>query len=488
MAQIPPEDRSPAWLPAYELARLIARRELSPVEVMRAALDRIERVEPALHAFLTVCADDALAAARAREAEVMRGDSLGPLHGIPVAVKDEAWTAGVRTTAGSRLFEDFVPDRDAAVIERLKAAGAIVIGKTNTPEFMGLPRTLNLLAPESRNPWDLSRISGASSGGSAAALAAGLAPLALGSDGGGSIRIPAALCGVQGLFPTPGRVPDTGSFSYSKFGSMGPMARSTRDLALMYSVMAGPDGVDRRLDEPAPDVWANFEAGVEGMRFAWTPDFGHVEVDPEVARIAGAAARRLERAGAIVEAPNLVLPDAWSWFRNMTYGDPLYGEERFTPYLRSESFLEMARRPENLARLTERAAAMVSAPAVTRQEYDDARGRLTRVEAQFAELFGRYDALLSPTLPVIAPVARDGVGDLYPVQRSGTFFTSLANLALLPGLSTPCGFHQGLPVGLQVICPTRREDRVLRIGRTLEQLLADEVAGKHPPLQMSVEA
>jgi len=471
-----------AWTPAWKLASHIARRELSAEEVVHAALDRIERAEPLLHAFLTVCAENALLAARARDAAVLRGESLGPLHGVPVAVKDEAWTAGVRTTAGSRLFEDFVPDRDATVVERLKAAGAIVIGKTNTPEFMGLPRTANRLGPETCNPWDLSRISGASSGGSGAAVAAGLAPLAVGSDGGGSIRIPAALCGVQGLFPTPGRVPDTGSFSYSKFGSLGPMARTTRDLALMYMVMAGPDGVDRRLDEPAPDVWAGLEAGVQGMRFAWTPDFGHIAVEPEVARLGEAAARRLQDAGAIVEAPALVLLDAWEWFRHLTFGDPYHGADGYMPYLRAPSFLELARRPDNLARLTERGAAAVSAPAVTRGEYERARAHLAALEAQLAELFGRYDAILSPTMPVIAPVARDGVADLYPVARSGTFFTSLANLARLPGLSTPCGFHEGLPVGLQVLCPTGREDRVLRIGRALELLLADQLAEKRPPL------
>ena len=191
------------WKSARELRRLIAERQISPVDVVAACLARIEALDPTLHAFITVVGDRALDDAKAAEAAVQRGDALGPLHGVPVALKDEAWTADIPSTGGSLLFQRFVPSHDGTVTARLRRAGAIVIGKTNLPEFAAWPRSKTRLAGEAVNPWDTTRISGASSGGSAAAVAAGMVPLAIGSDGGGSTRIPSAFCGVVGLFPTP---------------------------------------------------------------------------------------------------------------------------------------------------------------------------------------------------------------------------------------------------------------------------------------------
>lgn len=211
------------WMSAGRLRRLIAERQISPVEVVADCLGWIEALDPTLHAFITVAGERAVEDARRAEAAVRRGDELGPLHGVPIALKDEAWTAGIPSTGGSLLFSRFLPWHDGTVSERLRRAGAIVIGKTNMPEFAAWPRSKTRLVGESVNPWDTSRISGASSGGSAAAVAAGLVPLAVGSDGGGSTRIPSALCGVVGLFPTPGRVPSYGSFSYSPYGSLGPI-------------------------------------------------------------------------------------------------------------------------------------------------------------------------------------------------------------------------------------------------------------------------
>ena len=216
------------WTSARELRRLIAQREISPVDVVSSCLARIEALDPTLHSFITVVGERALDDAKRAEAAVQGGDALGPLHGIPVALKDEVWTADIPSTDGSLLFRRFVPSRDGTVTERLRRAGAIVIGKTNMPEFAAWPRSKSRLAGESVNPWDVTRISGASSGGSAAAVAAGMVPLAIGSDGGGSTRIPSAFCGVFGLFPTPGRVPSYGSFSYSTEGSLGPIGRSAR--------------------------------------------------------------------------------------------------------------------------------------------------------------------------------------------------------------------------------------------------------------------
>src|SRR5436190_16437438 len=243
------------WTSARELRRLIAERQISPVDVITACLARIEALEPMLHAFITVVGDRALDDAKRAEAAVQRGDELGPLHGVPIALKDEAWTADIPSTGGSLLFKRFVPSHDGTVTERLRRVGAVVIGKTNLPEFAAWPRSKSRLAGESVNPWDTTRISGASSGGSAAAVAAGIVPLAIGSDGGGSTRIPSALCGVVGLFPTPGRVPSYGSFSYSTEGSLGPIGRNVGDIAVLQQVIAGPDPRDAlATTQPAPDV------------------------------------------------------------------------------------------------------------------------------------------------------------------------------------------------------------------------------------------
>jgi Asp-tRNA(Asn)/Glu-tRNA(Gln) amidotransferase A subunit family amidase len=233
-------------MPAWEVAALVKARTVSPVEVVEASLARIEALDPVLHAFITVATDRAVRRARWAEEAIRRGEDVGPLHGVPIALKDEAWTAGMPATAGSLLFKKFVPAHSGAVSERLERAGAVIIGKTNMPEFAAWPRSRSRLAGEAVNPWDPSRISGASSGGSAAAVAAGLVPVAIGSDGGGSTRIPSALCGVVGLYPTPGRVSCYGSFSYSPLGSLGPIARNVRDVALVEQVIAGRDPGKKR--------------------------------------------------------------------------------------------------------------------------------------------------------------------------------------------------------------------------------------------------
>ena len=234
------------------------------------------------------------------------------MHGIPVAVKDEAWTAGLASTGGSLVFAHFTPSRDGTVAARLRAAGAIIIGKTQLPEFAAWPRSRSRLAPESVNPWDRSRISGASSGGSAAAVAAGLVPLAVGSDGGGSIRIPSALCGTVGLYPTAGRVSCYGSFSYSPLGSFGPMARTVADTALLYMALAGPDRRDPwTLPDPPADVMPALERGVEGMRIGWTADFGHVDVDLEVRDTVERAVSVLAQLGALVDPTDHAVPHPW---------------------------------------------------------------------------------------------------------------------------------------------------------------------------------
>lgn len=459
-----------AWMPGHEIARRIAAKEFSPVEVTQYFLERAARIDPYIHSFITVCGDEALAQARAAEQAVMKGALLGPLHGVPLAIKDEAWIKGVRCTAGSRLFEDFVPDEDGTAMRRLRAAGAIFLGKTNTPEFMGWGRTANDLMPETVNPWDLRRGCGASSGGTGAALAAGLSPAGLGSDGGGSIRLPAAACGVVGLFPTPGRIPDTGSFSYAHCGSMGPMARDVRDVAALYAAMAGPDGQDYRQVPPLRDVFEVLEQGVAGMRFAFTPDFGYIDLQPGLGEAVRKAARLLEGSGAHVDEPGIVFPDAWEWVVNIINGTALYSGNP-KPYLMTDEFQAWRMQPENYVRMTEYGRGIADGRQVSREAYEDAVTRTNALKRQFEELFERYDAVLSPTLPVTAPILPPGRADPYPVFCCGLFFTAVANIAGLPALAYPCGLLDGLPVSLQIIGPRGREDSVLRIARALEQAL-----------------
>ena len=252
------------WSTASELRDRIGRGEQSVVALVEACLAQINALDGRLHAFLHVDGEGALAVARQADEAVRQGMRLGPLHGIPIAIKDDVWVAGMPATAGSMIFSNFVPSADGTVVRRLRAAGAIIIGKTNLPEFASWPRTKSYVGGETANPWDLSRIPGASSGGSAAAVAAGMVPLAIGTDGGGSVRIPASLCGIVGLLPTIGRVPDHGGFLCSPLSSCGPMARSVEDIALLQQVISGPeDAVANSHIGTPPELLSALDAGVE---------------------------------------------------------------------------------------------------------------------------------------------------------------------------------------------------------------------------------
>ena len=292
------------WLPALELAALIRARKVSPVEAVDAALARIERHNPALNAYCTVTAEEARDAAQAAEVSVMIGEELGPLHGVPVSIKDLVFTRRVLTTGGSRLFADHVPEEDAVSVERLKGAGAIILGKTNTPEFGHKGVTDNPLFGITRNPWSPSLTPGGSSGGAAVAAATGMGPLALGTDGGGSIRVPAAFCGIYGLKPSFGRVPHGPTFpGWQNFSVTGPMTRTVRDAALMLDVLAGPDDRDRwslPADSGSPFL-AACENGLEGLSVGWSADLGYARVDAEVAELCAEAAERFESLGCHVE-------------------------------------------------------------------------------------------------------------------------------------------------------------------------------------------
>ncbi len=299
-------DRDLCFTPATELQRLYRARKTSPLEVMRAVLDRVDAVNPRLNAIVTLEREPAMKAARAATVALTKGKKLGPLHGVPVTIKDLTHTKGIRTTWGSRIFEHHVPTEDSLIVERLKAAGAIVLGKTNTPEFGAGGNTFNAVFGATRNPWNPALTCGGSSGGAAVALATGMGPIAQGSDTGGSLRTPAAFCGVVGFRTSPGLVPYYPKLlGWDSIGVTGPMARTVADTALMLSVVAGPD--DRSPISYEADTAAFTRAvkspSVKGWRVAWTPDLaGLIPVDPEVARVAEASMRVFRSLGARVES------------------------------------------------------------------------------------------------------------------------------------------------------------------------------------------
>ncbi len=462
------------YMPATEMAAAIRAKTLSPVEVIDAVLARIDRLNPELNAYCTVAPESARAAARQAEAAVTRGNALGCLHGVPVSVKDLVMTKGIRTTWGSKMFEQFVPDDDAPVVDRLKQAGAIILGKTNTPEFGFKGVTDNPVFGPTRNPWSLEHTPGGSSGGGGAAVAAGLGSLAVGTDGGGSIRIPCSCCGVFGLKPTLGRVAAAPTYGgLDTLSHTGPMARTVRDAALMMNAIAGPDARDlSSLPADGTDYLADIDRGVQGLRFAWTPDWGYAPVDPEVRRIAEAGANRFAEVGGRVEEahPGFQSPEApfhvlFSGSIAARLGEKLpEWRDRFDPGL--VSMIEQG--------MTWSAVDFVNA----------ANWRRTLSDA-FVKCFARYDLLLTPTLA--APPLPVGV-DYYEeiggrkVSPSGWFaFTYPLNMTGYPAASVPCGWTaDGLPVGLQIIGPRFADALVLRAAAAFETVAP--WAAKRPPL------
>ena len=463
-----------AFAPAHRQAELIARKKLSPVELTELYLTRIQELDSDLNAFLTVTADEAMASAGEAEAAVMEGGELGPLHGVPIAIKDLETTRGTRTTFGSLIFKDYIPDSDSGVVERIRGSGAVILGKTNTPEFGVSGTTENRLGEACRNPWDTERTTGGSSGGAGAALAAGLCPLATGSDAGGSIRIPASFCGVYGIKPTLGRVPRFGGVarpSPNPVSQPGPMTMNVRDAALLLQVLAGHDSRDViTLREQPPDYLADLDEGVRGLRVAWSADLGYAAVDPEVARIASEAAGVFEELGAVVEEPAVSIEEPY------TLVSPITSANSYAAY---GHFLE--ERPDDLsdhARHT-----LERGRRVTATDYARALRHLEQLKFQVAELMESYDLLLTPTMAVSAfPIGeRPSVIGGRDVDPDWAFnpFNFVFNMTRQPAASVPCGFtEEGLPVGLHVIGRYGDEVTVLRASAALEQ--ARPLAGTRP--------
>jgi Asp-tRNA(Asn)/Glu-tRNA(Gln) amidotransferase A subunit family amidase len=450
------------FLSAEALAAGYRARQFSVSEVIDAILDRIERDNPLVNAYCTLIPDRARAEAAAADRALAQAEMLGPLHGVPISIKDVIATAGVRTTRGSRVYADHVPEEDAPVVSRLKAAGAIVLGKTNTPEFGWKSPTDNLLFGPTRNPWDLNRTSAGSSGGAAAAVACGLGPIGIGSDGGGSIRQPASFCGVFGLKPSFGLVPSVPAGAANTFGSIGPLTRTVRDAALALNCIAGPDERDW-FAQPRPDVdyLAACSGDIRGLRVAWSPDLGYAAVEPEVRRIADAAARTFTDLGCDVEeaAPGWREPS--ELFHVLFYG--MFGAvvEDLLPDWRDQ--LDPG---------------LVWIADLGRQysAYDVSRAHRKRLELQDTarRFFEKYDLLLTPTM-TLPPF---GLGISYPREVAGvpvrgmqwTAFTFPFNLTGQPAASVPCGWTaEGLPVGLQVVGRRHDDASVLRACAAFER-------------------
>ncbi|MBI3451509.1 MAG: amidase [Rhodospirillales bacterium] len=455
-------DMSIPQLSAMEIARRVRAGELSPVAVVEAHLAVIAALNPAINAVCTLAADKALADAARLEADLTRGAAAGPLAGVPVGIKDVVPTAGIRTTFGSTLYADHVPDEDGLIVQRLKAAGAIVIGKTNTPEFAAGANTYNAVFGATRNPWDLALSASGSTGGGAAALAARMIALADGSDLGGSLRTPAAFCGVVGLRPSPGLVPRWPTVApLDTLGVPGPMARSVEDCALMLQAIAGPSPYSPIVvPVEGRDFVAATRAGVRGLRVAYCPDIARIGVDAEVERVCRQAALALADAGAIVEEIDLDLSFARQAFLQLRgqyivsrHLDRLAKIDRLNPNLAGNIRMGLAQSPRDIA-LGERGQAAV---------FD-----------RFRAFFQRYDRLLTPTAAVPPfPVERN-----YPETIGGkpmaTYIdwvapTFLITLAGLPAASVPCGLTAaGLPVGLQVVGPRWGDEGVLGLSRAIE--------------------
>ncbi|MEX0927438.1 MAG: amidase, partial [Dehalococcoidia bacterium] len=314
------DDRDLMYLPAHRQRQMVVDKEISAVDLTRAALRRIEALDSQLNAFITVDEEGAIGAAIAADAALASGADLGPLHGVPVAIKDLETTSGLKTTLGSELYREWVPDFDSVVVERVRSAGGIILGKTNTPEFGNREETFTKIFPACNNPWDVRNMPGGSSGGSAASVAAGICAIATGTDGGGSVRLPASFCGIFGHKPTQGRLPRWGGVSrpaYNVAATAGPMTNDVRDSAIMMQALCGYDSRDPgSLRSPVPDYLSTLDSGVDGMRIGVSMDLGFAAVDDEVAASVEAAARAFEELGAKVDHLDLKLdplPRSYWW-------------------------------------------------------------------------------------------------------------------------------------------------------------------------------
>ena len=457
MRQAPLGDADTGFLGIAELGPRLAARSLSPVELCQTLLERCRRLEPVLNAFITLDAERILAEARVAERELAAGPPRTPLHGVPIAVKDLCWTRGERTTAGSKVLADFVPTEDATVVTRLRAAGAIVFGKTNTPEFAYGPLNAYHYGP-SRNPWDPTRFTGGSSMGSAAALAAGLVPGALGSDTGGSIRGPAHWSGVTGLMPTYGLVPLRGVVPLATtLDHVGPMARSALDAALLLQVLGGHDRLDPTSVQTVDyDVVPAAGWCGGGLRVGVPRGYLWDQLAPPIAVAVEAALGDLRRLGLSVE--DVELPE---WEAAADASHVLIRSEAATEYRRV-----LAERPQDLIpEVRERLEAGMRTSAV---EYVEARRASDRFAYALRRLFTRVNVLVLPGRAQTAPKMDENGRLLEPLSPRN--YTAPLNYPGVPALTIPCGFDAaGLPIGIQLVGNHHAESLLLNVAHAYQQ-------------------
>jgi aspartyl-tRNA(Asn)/glutamyl-tRNA(Gln) amidotransferase subunit A len=447
-------------LTAVELVAHFRRRELSPLESTQACLEATERADRQVHAFCLTDPDRALAAARASEERWRSGGPRGLLEGVPIGVKDVFLTASWPTLRGFPAPPPgAVWDEDAPVVAALRRHGAVIVGKTTTPQLGWKAVTDGPEVPATRNPWDPSRTAGGSSGGSAAAVALGMVPLAIGTDGGGSIRIPAAFCGIVGLKPTFARVPQWPPSPYGLLAHSGPMARTVTDTALLLDVLAEPDPREWAALPPPGGRYADAaEGGVHGLRVAFSPGLGYAAVAPEIATAVSAAASALAELGARVEQVDPPFADPRDPFDALWGAGAAAAVARLAPELRD-------RLDPGLAALAERADGLSAAALL------EAEAERARLGAAMGQFHAELDVLVTPAVPIPAFAAGREVPEGWsdPHWPGWTPFTYPFNLTQQPAISVPCGFTaEGLPIGLQIVGPRHGEGLVLRVARAYE--------------------
>ena len=450
-----------AFITISELAQRLRRREISPVEITEDCLRRIEKLNPALNAFISILRESARAEARRAEAEIVRGEWRGPLHGVPVALKDLIDTAGVRTTAASALYKDRVPNQDAEVVRRLRQAGAVIIGKNNLHEFAYGGSSLVSYFGDVHNQWNPGHVAGGSSGGSAAAVAAGLAYAAIGTDTAGSIREPAALCGCVGLKPTYGRVSSRGVIPLSSsLDHVGPLAMTVEDAAIVLQAIAGYDSADiTSADVPVADYVSVLRESAKSLRVGVPRGYFFDDLDPEVASALDHALRGIQTLVAEIKEVKLEVPTDRT----------LQAAESYAYHAENVAKTPASYQPETLRRIR-------SGETVTVAEYIERRCELDKARRDIGKIFADVDLLVTPTMPIPAPAIADLKANpdaLRPAELKLLRNTRPFNVWGLPAISVPCGFTQsGLPIGLQIAGPHWREDLVLRLANAYEQATA----------------
>jgi aspartyl-tRNA(Asn)/glutamyl-tRNA(Gln) amidotransferase subunit A len=449
------------FTPATELRQRYLRREISPVEVTQAVLHQIDQFEPVLNAFVTQTPELALDQARRAEDAYVSGNIDQPLLGIPFSIKDIAVTRGIRTTRGSLLFNDFIPDFDAPLVERLYDAGGVMLGKSTTSEFGWKGDSGNRVNGPARNPWNPERTPGGSSGGAAAAVAAGFGPIAHGTDGAGSVRIPASFCGVYGFKPSFGLIPTYPPSTVPYLAHNGPLSRTVRDAALMMNVMVGPDPRDKNsLGATGIDYLMACDRPIAGLRIAWSPDLGYAPVDPEVIARVEAAVAAFEGLGCHVEKIDPGISDPWEAL------DLLWQVGQAVAY--ADNF-DLVRDQLDPGRVPIIENGLTANPI----EVARANAHMMTYSDQWRQFMENYDLLLTPTLPVTAfPAGDDHPGSIQgaPASYLGwTKFTYPFNITGQPAATVPCGQDSnGLPVGLQIVGRWRDDQTVLAASAAFE--------------------